>query len=151
MPSEQPQQLQTSIEIKASPEKVFDAWTDPVQLLAWWGDDSMYHSTRWECDVRKGGAWFCEGLMASGAAYTVSGEYLAVERPNKLEFTWAPNWDAPLVTTVTVEFLAIPTGTLLKLNHTGFITVQSRDGHAKGWDRVLAWVLSYTESTTRRV
>jgi uncharacterized protein YndB with AHSA1/START domain len=148
MPPNQAPEIQTSIEIKATPERVFDAWTNPVQLLAWWGDDAMYRSTRWECDVRNGGRWYCEGLMASGDAYSVSGEYLVVDRPKTLSFTWAPDWDAPLVTTVVVELVTIPSGTLLTLTHTGFKSVQSRDGHAKGWERVLIWAKTYVESAT---
>lgn len=29
------------IEIEASPETVFEAWTDPQQLLAWWRQDEL--------------------------------------------------------------------------------------------------------------
>jgi uncharacterized protein YndB with AHSA1/START domain len=148
MSASQALQIESSIEIRVPPEKVFDAWTDPKQLLAWWGDDTMYHSTSWECDVRNGGRWRCEGLMASGDSYSVTGEYLVVNRPNCLSFTWAPNWDAPVITTVVVEFIAIPSGTLLTLKHTGFKSVQSRDGHTKGWERVLAWAKAYVESAS---
>jgi uncharacterized protein YndB with AHSA1/START domain len=33
------------IDIDAPVERVFDAWTDSRQLMAWWGDDARYRVT----------------------------------------------------------------------------------------------------------
>ena len=34
------------IDIAAPPERVFQAWIDPQQRLAWWGDDTTYRYRR---------------------------------------------------------------------------------------------------------
>ena len=60
-----------SIEIEASPERVFSAWTDPEQLVAWWGDDKTYHTTSWESDLRVGGKWIARGKALDGSPYSV--------------------------------------------------------------------------------
>lgn len=140
--------IRTQIEIKADPTRVFDAWTDPRQLLAWWGDDAMYRGIRWEIDLRTGGSWFCEGRSADGNTYVVQGEYIVVDRPRRLSFTWAPDWDAPHITTVSLEFVAVPSGTLLRLSHSGFVSDQARESHENGWARVLAWLQTYVEPPT---
>ena len=46
------------IDIDAPPERVFQAWIDPQQRLAWWGDDTTYRTDRFESDLRVGGKWF---------------------------------------------------------------------------------------------
>ena len=43
------------IDIAAPPERVFQAWIDPQQRLAWWGDDSTYRWRSMESDLRVGG------------------------------------------------------------------------------------------------
>lgn len=44
------------IEIAASPERVFQALTDPEELKAWWGAEGVYRVTLWTADLRVGGA-----------------------------------------------------------------------------------------------
>ena len=41
--------------IKASPEKLFDAWTDPRLLLQWWGPEGTT-TPEYAFDVKVGGA-----------------------------------------------------------------------------------------------
>ncbi len=53
------------IYIAAPPERVFEAWTDPQQRLAWWGDDAAYRGTKMDSDLRVGGKWRTEGKRTS--------------------------------------------------------------------------------------
>ena len=71
------------IEIEAPPERVFDAWTDPRQLAAWWGEEGTYRTRNWRCDVRPGGSWHCEGTGEGKmqGPFEVDGEYTLIERP----------------------------------------------------------------------
>ena len=134
-----------SIEIEASPERVFAAWTDPKQLVVWWGDDKTYHTTSWESDLRVGGKWIARGKALDGSTFYVEGEYLQVERPKQLSFTWKPSWSAEGSTVVELEFKATAEGTLLTVKHSGFESDQAFESHSKGWLRVVGWMRAYVE------
>src|SRR5579864_1110642 len=98
-----------TIDIQASPEQVFAVWTDPQQLLAWWGDDETYQTTHRECDLRIGGKWRSRGKSKDGTTFSVEGEYLRVDPPSHLSFTWSYDWgpgESPTV--VELEFAPIP-------------------------------------------
>jgi uncharacterized protein YndB with AHSA1/START domain len=131
-----------NVDIAAPPERVFDAWTDPAQLAEWWGDESFYLTHDWKVDARPGGRWSCEGSGVGQMAgpFEVHGEYTLIERPTRLGFTWTPTWEQGRTTNVLVELTPTATGTRLRLTHTGFATVESREGHHEGWKRVLAWL-----------
>src|ERR1039457_6984341 len=53
--------------IDAPPARVFEAITDPAQLLQWWGQEGMYRTTKWQGDLRVGGSWRSEGVGADGS------------------------------------------------------------------------------------
>src|SRR6266496_2541791 len=72
------------IDIAAPPARVFEAWTDPQQRMAWWGDDAAYRSTKMESDLRVGGKWRTEGKNVQGKPFSVSGEYTRLEPPKVL-------------------------------------------------------------------
>src|SRR5262249_40021396 len=62
------------VQVAAPPDRVFQAITDPSQMLRWWGQQGIYHSTKWSTDVRPGGHWRCEGVSdTDGSAYDVTG------------------------------------------------------------------------------
>ena len=130
------------IDIEAPPEKVFDAFTDPEQLAQWWGSEDTYRTSNWQVDLRPGGAWSCDAINTDGTQKsTVHGTYVAVDRPRVLEFTWKPSWDPIGPTNVRLVFEPIPTGTRLRLLHTGFEGfAESQKGHTNGWTRVLGWL-----------
>lgn len=131
------------IDIDAPVERVFDAWTDSRQLMAWWGDDAKYRVTGRQDDFRVGGKWRAETQNADGLHQAVWGEYTRMERPVALAFTWNPDWDAGSTTHVLIEFTPSATGTHLKVTHSGFAREASRDAHRNGWAQVLAWLRSY--------
>lgn len=65
------------------------------------------------------------------------GEYLRVEPPHLLSFTW--NSEPAGSTVVTVRLSAVSGGhTRLVLTQERFATAEARDGHRNGWGRILA-------------
>ncbi len=108
------------VQIAAPPEQVFQAITDPSQLLRWWGQRGIYHSTNWCTDQRPGGPWRCEGVSdTDGSAYHVSGQYLEVDPPRLLVHT---------------------------LQHSGFAGApEGAKAHYEGWQRVLGWMQAFVE------
>jgi uncharacterized protein YndB with AHSA1/START domain len=64
-------------------EKVFRAWSDPALVIRWFGgaDDSPIKVTM---DCRTGGGY----QIVFSEASRIEGEYLAVEKPARLVFSW---------------------------------------------------------------
>ena len=77
--------------IAASPEDVFDPWTDP-ESLAQWMVPIAGGSTNARVDARVGGRFHID-MTGNGTTYPHDGEYLRVDRPHLLEFTWISNRD----------------------------------------------------------
>jgi uncharacterized protein YndB with AHSA1/START domain/uncharacterized protein YciI len=127
------------IEIAAPPERVWKAISTD-ELAKWWGSDEMYRTTKHTVDLRAGGAYLSEGKGADGHAFHVSGTILEVEPPKRLVQTWEPSWESGPPSTVTWMLEPIETGTRLTVRHSGFTNPAACADHAKGWERVLAWL-----------
>ncbi len=70
--------------LDASPEAVFDAWTDPEQLRAWFGPEGMAIETR-EIAVRPGGMWRFDMVAPDGTRYDNRMTFLVIDRPRRIE------------------------------------------------------------------
>jgi hypothetical protein len=57
------------IQIAAPPARVFQAITDPRQMLHRWGQAEMYRTTKFETDVRVHGKWASTGVSADGSTF----------------------------------------------------------------------------------
>lgn len=134
------------------PERLFRALTNPDELAAWWGADGLYRTERWEVDLKPGGKWICYIVPPEGGEpdprtpeqQTVGGEYITVDPPRVLEFTWSPSWDGYAVTTVRYEIEPTERGSRLKVVHSGFIgNPEMATSHGEGWVRVLGWAAAY--------
>jgi uncharacterized protein YndB with AHSA1/START domain len=132
-----------TIDIDAPPQRVYEAWTDPQQRIAWWGDDATYRTTKMESDLRVGGKWRTEGTSVDGKPFTVSGEYTRIEPPNVLGYTWISSWSGAATTHVLVELTPTSSGTHVSVTHSGFASAPDRDAHGAGWKRVLGWLQSH--------
>lgn len=128
------------IEIGVPPEAVFRSLTDPDELAAWWGSPEMYRTHDWVLDLRPGGRWSCKASGANGES-TVGGEYLEIDPPRALAYTWCPSWEPGLVSTVRYQLTAIPSGTRVQITHEGLAgRADALRGHEEGWTRVLGWL-----------
>jgi uncharacterized protein YndB with AHSA1/START domain len=140
--------IHAEIEIRATPEAVFAALTDPVQLEQWWGSDTYYRTRDWVSDLRVGGERSGTAVGADGKISTVRGEYRAVQKPALLEFTWEPSWDDFARTLVRAEISPTATGSRLVIKHTGFAPgSKSCEGHSQGWGAVLGWLSLHFPAT----
>jgi uncharacterized protein YndB with AHSA1/START domain len=120
----------------ASPEEVFDAWTNPEVLRRWWAVHPGGTTPVAEVDLRPGGRYRLSMEGPDGARHTVQGEYREVDRPNRLVYSWQWELDAGSLgpaSTVTVEFRTEGARTAVVLNHEGLPDADSRNRHAQGW------------------
>jgi uncharacterized protein YndB with AHSA1/START domain len=132
-------ELKLSRRYAASPERVFDAWTDPALLRRWWAALQGWETSLAEVDLRPQGRYrLTMRDPEAGAEYTVGGEYVEIRRPERLAFTWTWEGEAEIMsgserTLVEVEFSADGDGTVVELTHTRFADDRIRDLHGEGW------------------
>ena len=145
--------------IAAPPARVFEAITDPVQMPKWWGARDQYHITDWKADLRVGGKWSSEGVGVDGRQFRIDGEYLEIDPPRLLVYSWLPSFAHPLKTVVRWELepqsvhglhpngpQRAGTGTLLRIRQEGFAgNTAAATGHYEGWKRVMGWLAAYLE------
>jgi uncharacterized protein YndB with AHSA1/START domain len=120
----------------AAPERVFDAWLDPKlagRFLFATPDGQM---VRADIDARAGGRFNFTDRRAEHGDVEHLGEYLEIDRPRRLVFTFAvPQYD-PTPTTVAIDIRPAGEGSELTLTHTGVLpdwTEQTR----QGWGMIL--------------
>jgi uncharacterized protein YndB with AHSA1/START domain len=121
--------------IAASPERLFELWTQPEELVKWWGPEG-FTTPKQAMDVRPGGRWRTTMRSPDGKDHTVSGIYRALEPPKRLVFTWGWDDDAGMrghETEITVTFDPTPGGTRMVLTQQGFADKDSRGRHEHGW------------------
>lgn len=77
--------------LPASPEKVFEAWSDPEGLAAWMCPAPDMRRASVEIDFRVGGR-FQILMHGTDQDYLQRGEYLEIEPPKRLVMTWISEW-----------------------------------------------------------
>jgi uncharacterized protein YndB with AHSA1/START domain len=119
----------------ATPTDVFDAWVTPASFAAWWGGSEVeVPLDSVEMDVRQNGTWKAT-MILGGDVPDIHwyGEFLAVDRPNRLVLTLA---DRPgdARETVTVTFTAIEGGTQMLFRQTGGnMSAEEYERTTAGW------------------
>ncbi|HUO12934.1 MAG TPA: SRPBCC domain-containing protein [Caulobacteraceae bacterium] len=98
----------------ASPERVFQAWTDPELSARWLFTTPQSEAHSAELDVRVGGRWTIVDRRG-GVDYRALGEYLNVDPPRRLVFTFGMPQFSPGFTTVKVEIAAAEAGSVMTL------------------------------------
>ena len=121
---------------RASPERIFRAWTQPSALREWWCPPG-WTAGEIEIDLRVGGT-YCIAMTRSrnvGASVAVRGRFIEVRAPQRLVYTW--QWEGAFPdmpeTLVTLELQGSSDETLLTLRHEGFSESGSRQQHRSGW------------------
>jgi len=122
--------------IRASRERVWDAWTRPEHLKQWSAPEGL-EVTDGDLDLRVGGRWrvVMEGF---GNKYIAVGTYREITPPERLVYTHSWTTDEnPVDTIVTVTFEAEGGSTRVVLMQEGFTEEGSRSGHEEGWSSTL--------------
>jgi uncharacterized protein YndB with AHSA1/START domain len=131
--------LRLEREFEATPEEVFDAWTNPEVLARWWMAWPNWDCPGCEVDLRVGGQYVLRSRDGkSGIVHAVAGEYREVDRPRRLVYTWCWQGESGvepgLVTLVTVDFVALGERTRVVVEHVGLGSEDSRARHGEGWN-----------------
>lgn len=120
-------EYETSIEIEAPPDTVFEYLTTEPGMVAWMGQHA-------ELDPRPGGLF-----AVDIAGYPIRGRYLHVEAPNRIVVTWGVTGSPDLPegsTTVEFRLTAVESGTRVELTHSR-LPEADLAGHGAGWAHFL--------------
>ena len=132
--------LQVSRRIAASAERLFSAWTTPAQLLSWWGPQGV-QCTLAEVDLRPGGRYRLDNLLPTGEQVSIIGEFLVVEPPRQLVYTWRVG-EGP-AERVTVRFQSHGAETDVLVTHERIPNEPTRNEHEIGWRGCLRRLSAY--------
>lgn len=122
--------VEVEVRIDASPETVFDFFTQPEKMVQWMGRSH-------ELDPRPGGVLRCD----INGRDVASGSYVELDPPRRVVFTWG--WELeedrtrPGSSTVEVSLDPDGDGTLVHLVHKDLAAEESRANHRHGWTHYL--------------
>jgi len=128
--------------IPAPRKEVFEAWLSPEALQRFMCPAETMTVPKVEVDARVGGAFLI--VMAAGdKEIPHNGEYTAIDRYERLAFTWlSPHAGAGSL--VTIDFREQgPNATELALHHVGLPSEESRKSHQGGWGAILQKLGAY--------
>ena len=120
--------------INAPPEKVYATWTEPENLIRWFGPAMVMPETvRADVDARIGGRYRISFDDDRGEHHEVGGSYREMVPHSRLVFSWAWHSTPERESLVTVQLKPDGAGTLLTFHHEQFFDVTARDNHERGW------------------
>jgi uncharacterized protein YndB with AHSA1/START domain len=114
---------------------VFQAWTDPHLLRQWLCPDpgAVGEAT---CDPVVGGTYRLVMVFDHGA-YEVTGEYLEIDPPHRLVFTWLTDRTAGQHTQVTVTIRPDGDLTTMTITHDRLPSDTYRASASSAWTNVI--------------
>jgi uncharacterized protein YndB with AHSA1/START domain len=128
-----PVSVEREVAIAASPETVWEFLVDPEKATRWMGETASF-------DARPGG----EYRVGVIPGHTASGEFVELDPPRRLVFTWG--WEPgaeganpvpPGSSTIEIQLVPEGDGTLLRFAHRDLPSKKAADSHAHGWDHYL--------------
>ncbi|MFN8421832.1 MAG: SRPBCC domain-containing protein [Phycisphaerae bacterium] len=137
--------------IRAPRERVFDAWVRPELRRQWWIAGGKPALTTCELDARPGGRYCMKQRggctdEAPDFEWEMEGQFVEVDRPRRLVFTWNVNHQPPVVDSrVTIDFNDVPGGTEIVLVHERLDTAALRDGTHDGWTHLIGHMAELLE------
>jgi uncharacterized protein YndB with AHSA1/START domain len=142
----------SEIYIAAPPERVFQALTDPEQVIQWWTSEQCQIES-FSLEPKRGGRWRYDTkqsrLNVNGVTkFHCDGEVLEYDPPCLLAYTWIANWheDKAQGTVVRWELTLKGTGTQLKVTHSGLAKLPiARKDYSGGWPGVVEQLKKFVE------
>lgn len=145
--NESPQRHRFSVPriLDATPEEVFNAWTDPVELASWLTGEGRVLRSALEVD----GLLYIE-MAFGGRRFPHYGRYLRIEPARLLEFTWVSAGTRGLESVVTVTLAPEDARTRLTLTHSGLPDDADGRSHEEGWGGFLGVLAARLEKRRAR-
>jgi uncharacterized protein YndB with AHSA1/START domain len=134
--------------LNARPQKVYAAWTDPAQLVQWFGPVQMRPGTlSADLDVRVGGHYRISFTDDDNEYFEVGGTFREVVPNERLVFSWAWHSTPERESLVTISLKPDGACTLLTFHHEQFFDETARDNHERGWSGFFVNLEKFVAST----
>jgi uncharacterized protein YndB with AHSA1/START domain len=141
-------------DFNASAERMYRAWTEPGELMKWFGPSKGALAGA-EIALHVGGRVCFEFVASENKRSAIEGTYLEIEPNRKIVFTWShivirPDGEEKTTprSKVTVTFTAIGDRTRVRLCHEGIATQDGRDGVSHGWNGSMSQLQAYCAEET---
>jgi uncharacterized protein YndB with AHSA1/START domain len=142
----------SEVHINAPAERVFQALTDPQQLMRWWTSEEC-QTEFFEMDARPRGKWRFgtkkSTLNVNGVSqFFCQGEVLEFDPPRLLAYSWIANWHDDKTRRTVVRWELTPTkdGTHVKVTHSGLAQeAAARKDYSGGWPGVVESLKQFVE------
>ena len=139
--------LRRSQRIDAPRERVFDLLTISHEVARWWGPRGFTNSEV-SLDLRVGGRYRITMQPPDGAVFHLTGEFIEIDRPSRLRYTFI--WEEPdpddRTTIVDLMLDDLDGATVVSLVHGEFATAARFDLHQDGWTETLEKLAGLAES-----
>lgn len=127
-----------TIYIKSTPQKVWDAITNPEFTRQYWGHNNV-------SDWKKGSIW--QHVSIKDSAVNIEGEVLESTPPSRLVVSWYSPNNKDDVSRVTYEIEALDGRVKLHVTHAELTKNSKMEaGISKGWPVVLSSLKSFIET-----
>ena len=118
----------------APAKRVFQLLSEPAELATWWGPHG-FTTPEIVLDLRAGGSYRFTMQPPEGKAFHLSGDFVEVQPPDRLSFTF--RWDEPdpddRETVVDLSLDSVGGATRVLLLHGEFATEARLELHRSGW------------------
>lgn len=141
---ERPDRLVVRKVIPVPREEVFAAWIDPESVRHWMCPGDILTAEA-QLDPRVGGTYRIV-MKSRTSAFDHRGEYLVVDPPSKLVFTWVSAETDNQPTIVTVELFARGNQCELVLTHERFREADAVRRHRGGWGQIVDKLAGHFQS-----
>jgi uncharacterized protein YndB with AHSA1/START domain len=115
-------------------EDVFAAWLDAEGMRSWMCPGDI-KKTDTESDARVGGK-FRSAMHGDENTYVMTGEYVEIDPPSRLVFTWASNVNTG-ESLITLEFHDRGDESELVLIHERLTDAETAGNYEKGWGSII--------------
>jgi uncharacterized protein YndB with AHSA1/START domain len=133
------------VTIRVPAQQIFDALTDPKELLQWWHFAERFQLIEAECDLRPGGKWSMRVAGSCGTGHSASivhGEYRVIEPPSLLIFTWIREEEDHPETLVRWDLEEVDGSTTVRVTHSGLTSERLRERNS-GWPIIVKLLQAY--------
>jgi uncharacterized protein YndB with AHSA1/START domain len=144
--------IDRTVDIQATPERVWRALTDPHELATWF-------RVTIEGEIAPGAEVWMSSVLPQHAGQRWPVRIVEMTRPRRMVWQWHPGEIDPKVdyarepqTTVTFTLEPSARGTRVSVSETGFdaITLERRAkayaDNTQGWTEVMAWLQEYAQT-----
>jgi uncharacterized protein YndB with AHSA1/START domain len=136
--------------IHATPEQLFEAWTQPGHLKKWWGPHPVTCLGA-EIDLRVGGVYRIANQFPDGSVLWIFGQFEVVDPPHKLVYTWRVDPQSRASERVAVAFEPRGDATEVTVEHERIPDLATRDRHQLGWEGCLDGLANYLSRDAKAV